>query len=102
MKIFEIIEPLDFSDKSEFLDILRSDHDVVNKVKALYYEIKNDSTQNGIPYVKTPLSVYKSDLSYMEFSVSSLLSLLSVGGFTSEDQSVKLLNESMDYLKSRK
>lgn len=102
MKIFEIVEPLDFSEKDEVLDILRSNHEVVNKVKELHYEIKNDSTQGGIPYVKTPLSVYKSDLAYMEFSVNSLLSLLSADGFTSEHQSVKLLNESMDYLKSRK
>jgi hypothetical protein len=100
MKILEIIEPMDFSDKEQIVDILKSDGEVVNKVNALYYEIKSDSTLNGISYVKTPLSVYKSDLPYMKFLVSNLLNFLSSNGFTSEHQSVKLLNESMNYLKA--
>ena len=91
---------MDFSDKDQIVDILKSDGEVVGKVNALYYEIKTDSTLNEVPYVKTPFSVYKGDLSYMKFLVSNLLNFLSSNGFTSENQSVKLLNESMNYLKA--
>lgn len=100
MKIFEMVQPMEISGEQEVIDLLKSDGPIINDVRQLYNEIKSVSTLDDIPYVKTPRTAYGDDLFHMGYIVENFIKLLLSSGYGNDSQSVKLLKESLSYLRS--
>lgn len=102
MKIVEVTPPIKVSDKGKMYDLLKStDNNRVDQAYTLNQEIRKDSTINNQPYIKLPGKILGNDLQYMINTIETVKTQLINSGLSSENQIIKLMDESLSYLTNK-